>query len=64
MPYGGAIARKPDIIAIHISRNDITNEYYFSLQINLKKELVTKMSTLAKIVLSSTFYIMARTTSM
>ena len=62
-PYGGAIARKPDI-AIHIARNDITNDYYFILQINPNKELVTEMSPSAKIVLSSTFYIMARTISM
>ena len=66
-PYGGAISedlvdhscptlrRKPDVIAIHIGTNDITNDDCSSLQTNLGKirELVTELSPSTKIVLSS-----------
>ena len=77
-PYGGAISedlvdhirptlrRKPDVIAIHIGTNDITNDDCSSLQTNLGKicELVTELSPSTKIVLCSSFYIMARALSM
>ena len=77
-PYGGAISeglanhirstlrRKPDVIAIHIGTNDITNNDCSSLQINLSKihELVTELSPSLKIVLSSIIYVMTRAISM
>ena len=66
-PYGGAISedlvdhscptlrRKPDVIAIHIGTNDITNNNCSSLQTNLGKirELVTELRPSTKIVPSS-----------
>ena len=65
-PYRGAISeelvdhirptlrRTPDVIAIHIGTNDISNGDCSSLQINLGKvrELVTELSPSSKIVLS------------
>ena len=70
-PYGGEISedfvnnirptlrRKPDVIAIHIGTNNITNDDCSSLQININKvlELVIELSPSTKIVL---LYIMAR----
>ena len=65
-PYEGAISvvlvdhihpnlrRKPDVIAIHIGTNDITNDYCSSLQINLSniRKLVIELSPSTKIALS------------
>ena len=77
-PYGGAISedlvdhirstlkRKPDVIAIHIGSNDITNDDCSSFQINLSKMrgLVTELTPSTKIVLSSIIYVMTRAVSM
>ena len=65
-PYGGAVSeelvdhirptlrRTPDVIAIHIGTNNITNDACSSIQINLGKvsELATEPSPSSKIVLS------------
>ena len=50
-----ALRRKPDVIAIHIGTNDITNNDCSSLQTNLRKirESVTELCPSTKIVLSS-----------
>ena len=70
-PYGGEISegfvnnirptlrRKPDVIAIHIGANKITNDDCSSLQININKvrELVIELSPSTKIVL---LYVMAK----
>ena len=48
------LRRKPDVIAIHIGTNDITNDDCSSLHFNLNKirELVIELSPSTKIVLS------------
>ena len=74
-PYGGEISedfvknifptvrRKPDVIAIHIGTNNITNDDFSSRQININKvrKLVIELSPSTKIVL---LYVMAREISM
>ena len=61
-----ALTRKPDVIAIHIGINDITNDNCVSHQINLNeiRELVTELSPSTKIVLSSIIHVITRAISM
>ena len=62
------LRRKPDVIAIHIGTNDITNKDCSSLQINLSKirDLVTELSPSTKIKSSylPSFYVITRAMSM